>query len=77
MISVQYLYVNLCGACMVTLYSKKFGKYDCRDSTGISLLSVVNELCGRVPITRVVDCTECASGEKQYDFSSNMCPPRG
>ena len=41
------------GACIVPLYKGKDDKCECSNSRGISLLSVVGKLFGRVPITRV------------------------
>ena len=41
------------GACIVPLYKGKGDKCKCCKSRGISLLSVVGKLYGRVPITRV------------------------
>ena len=41
------------GACIVPLYKGKGDKCECRNSRGISLLSVVGKLYGRVLIKRV------------------------
>ena len=41
------------GACRVPLYTRKFDKSECSNSRGISLLTVVGKLYGRVLIRRV------------------------
>ena len=41
------------GACLVPLYKGKGDKCECSNSTGISLLSVVGKVYGRVLIKRV------------------------
>ena len=51
------------GACIVPLYKGKDEK--CCNSRGISLLSVVGELFGRVLIKRVREGTDCVIGEEQ------------
>ena len=51
------------GACIVPLYNGKGDKSECSNSRGISLLSVVCKLFGRVLIKRVRVGTECAIGE--------------
>ena len=43
-------------------------KCECSNSRGISLLSVVCKLFGRVLIKRVIAGTECAIGEEQCRF---------
>ena len=53
------------GACTVPLYKGKGDKCECSNSRGISLLSVVVKLYGRVLIKRVRAGTECAIGEEQ------------
>ena len=53
------------GACIVPLYKGKGDKYECSNSRGISLLSVVGKPFGRVLITRVRAGTECAIREEQ------------
>ena len=53
------------GACIVPLYKGKGDKCECSNSRGISLLSVVGKLFGRVLIKRVRAGTECAIGEEQ------------
>ena len=45
-------------ACMVPLYKGKGDMYECSNFRGISLLSVVGEVCGRVLINRIRDKTE-------------------
>ena len=55
------------GACIVPLYKGKGDNCD-SNSRGISLLSVVGQLFGRVPIKRVWAGTECAIGEEQCGF---------
>ena len=47
------------GACIVPLYKGKGDKFECSNSRGISLLSVVGKLHGRVLIKRVRDGTDC------------------
>ena len=56
------------GACIVPLYKGKGDKCECSNSGGISLLSVVGKLYGRVLIERVRVGIECAIGEKQCGF---------
>ena len=56
------------GACIVPLYKGKGEKYECSNSRGISLLSVVLKLYGRMFINRVRAGTECATGEDQCGF---------
>ena len=56
------------GACIVPLCKGKCDKYECSNSRGISLLSVVDKLYGRVLIERVRAITECAIGVVQCDF---------
>ena len=48
------------GACIVLLCKGKGNKCECYNSRGISLLSVVGKLHGRVPIKRLKAGTECA-----------------
>ena len=48
------------GACIVPLYKMKGGSCECSNSRGISLLSIVGMLYGRVLIKRVMAGTECA-----------------
>ena len=50
------------------LYIEKCGKCECSNLGGISLLSVVVELYGRVLIKRVKAGTECAIVEEQCEF---------
>ena len=56
------------GACIVPLYRGKGDKCECSDSRGVSLLSVVAKLFGRVLIKRVRAGTECAIGKEQCVF---------
>ena len=56
------------GVCIVPLYKGKGDKCECSNSTGISLLSVVGKLCGRVVNKRVRAGTECAITEEQCGF---------
>ena len=56
------------GACIVPLYKGKGDKCECNNSRGISLLSVVGKLFGKVLIERVRAGTECAIGEEQCGF---------
>ena len=60
--------MDWCGACIVPLYKWKGDKCACSNSRGISLLSVVGKLFGRVLINRVRAGTECAIGEDQCRF---------
>ena len=50
------------GGCIVSLYKGKGDKCKCINSRGISLLSVVGKLFGRVLIKRVRAGTECVIG---------------
>ena len=56
------------GACIVPWYKGKGDKCECSNSRGISLLSVVGKLNGRLLIKRVRARTECAIGEEQCGF---------
>ena len=56
------------GACIVLLYKEKNDKCECSNSSGISFLSVVGKLYGRVLVKRVRAGTECAIGEEQCGF---------
>ena len=56
------------GACIVPLYKGKGDKCECCNSRGISFLSVVGMLFGRVLIKRVRAVTEYAIGEEQCGF---------
>ena len=60
--------MNLCGACIVHLCKGKGNKCVCSNSRDIGLLSVVGKPYGSVLIKRVRAGTECARGEKQYEF---------
>ena len=55
-------------ACIVLLYKGHGEKCECSNSRGISLLSVVGKLFGRVLSKRVRAGTECAIGEEQCGF---------
>ena len=55
-------------ACIVPLHKGKDDKCECSNSRGISLLSVVGKLYGRVLIKSVWDGTECEIGEEQCGF---------
>jgi len=57
-----------CEACIVPLYKGKGDKYECSNYRGISLLSVVGKLYGRVLINRISGATECAIGDEQCGF---------
>ena len=50
------------------LYKGKGDKCECSNSRGITLLSVVGKLFGRVLIKRVRAGTKCAIGEEQCGF---------
>ena len=74
------------GACIVPLYKGKGYKCECCNSRGISLLSVVGKLYGRVLIKRVRAGSECAIGEEQCGFrqgrgcmhdAQSVCPKAG
>ena len=60
--------MNWRGACIVPLYKGKGDKCECSNSRGISLLSEVGELFGRVLNKIVRAGTECAIGEEQCGF---------
>ena len=55
-------------ACRVPLYKGNGDKCDCYNSRGISLLSEVGKLYGRVLIKKVRAGTECATGEERCGF---------
>ena len=57
------------GACIVPLYKGKGDKCECNNSRGISLLSLVGTLYGRVLIERVRVGTECEIGEEECGFT--------
>ena len=59
-------------ACIVPLYKGKGDKRDCGSYRGISLLSVVGKLYGRVLIERVIECTDGAIGGEQCGFRKGM-----
>ena len=56
------------GACIVPLYKGKGDKYECSNSRGICLLSVVGKLYSGVLIKPVRAETECAIGEGHCGF---------
>ena len=55
-------------ACMVPLYKGKGDVYECSNFRGISLLSVVGKVYGRVLINRIRDKTENVIAEVQGGF---------
>ena len=56
-------------ACIVPVYKENGDKYECNNSSSISLFSeVVRKLYGRVLIERVRAGTECAIGEVQCGY---------
>ena len=55
-------------ACVVPLYKGKGDKYECSSYRGISLLSVVGKVYGRVLIERIRKGTEEVIGEEQCGF---------
>ena len=55
-------------ACIVPLYKGKGDKYECGNWRGISLLSVVGKLYGKVLINRIKHGTEECIGEEQCGF---------
>lgn len=57
-----------CDACIVPLYKGKGDKSVCGNSRGISLLSVVGKLYGRILIKRIRSATDEAIGEEQCGF---------
>ena len=52
-------------SCMVPLYKGKGDMYECSNFRGISLLSVVGKVYGRVLINRIRDKTENVIAEVQ------------
>ena len=48
------------GACIVPIYKDKGDKYECSNSRGTSLLTIVDKLYGREPIKTAEAGTECA-----------------
>ena len=56
------------GVCIMPLYKGKDGECECRNSRGISMLSVEGKLFGKVLIKRVRAGTECAIGEEHSGF---------
>ena len=57
-------------ACIVPLYKGKGDRYECTSYRGISLLSVVGKVYGRVLIKRVRGSTEGMIGDEQCGFRS-------
>ena len=55
-------------ACIVPLYKGKGDVHECGNSRGISLLSVVGKLYGRILINRIRDKTETVISEVQSGF---------
>ena len=55
-------------ACMVPLYKGKGDVHECSDFRGISLLSVVGKVYGRVLINRIGDKTENVIAKVQSGF---------
>ena len=55
-------------ACMVPLYNGKADVHECSNFRGISLLSVVGKVYGRVLINRIRDKTETVIAEVQSGF---------
>ena len=55
-------------ACIVPLYKGKGDVYECGNSRGISLLSVIGKVYGRVLINRIRDKTESVIAEVQGGF---------
>ena len=66
--TVKLTLLHWLGACIVPLHKGKGDKCECSNSRGISLLSIVGKLFGRVFINRVRAGTETAIGEKQCGF---------
>ena len=56
------------GAGIAPLYKGKGDIFECSNSRGIALLSVVGKLFGKVLIKRVRARTECTIGEEQCGF---------
>ena len=59
-------------ACIVPLYKGKGDTRECGSYRGISLLSVVGKVYGRVLIERVIECTNGAVGGEQCGFRKGM-----
>ena len=55
-------------ACIMPLEKGKGDKCECRNSRGISLLSIVGKVFGRVLVKRVIAGTECAIWEDRCEF---------
>ncbi len=60
--------VDWTSACVVPLYKGKGDKYECTSFRGISLLSVVGKVYGKVLIKRVREGTEGMIRDKQGGF---------
>ena len=59
-------------ACIVPLYKGKGDTRECGSYRGISLLSVVGKVYGRILIERVIECTDGAIGGEQCGFRKGM-----
>ena len=59
-------------ACIVPLCKGKGDTRECGSYRGISLLSVVGKVYGRVLIERVIECTDGAIGGEQCGFRKGM-----
>src|SRR5215469_6371729 len=55
-------------ACVVSVYKRRGNKNECASYRGISMMSVVGKLYGRVVIDRVKNITEGLVGEEQGGF---------
>src|ERR1044072_7454424 len=55
-------------ACIVPIYKGKGNKMVCKNYRGISLLSVVGKIYGRVSVSRVKELTRERVGEEQGGF---------
>ena len=62
--------MDWCRACIVPLYKGNGDRCECSNSRGISLLSAVGKLYGRVFVGRIVNRTDGVLGEEQCGFSS-------
>lgn len=60
--------LDWCSACVVPLYKGKGDRFECGNSRGISLLSVVGKVYGRIVIKRVRMGTDIAIGDEQCGF---------
>ena len=66
--SLSVVPMDWVNACIVPLYKGKGDKYECRNFRGISLLSVVGKLYGRILINRIREKTESVIDEVQCGF---------